>query len=72
MNSSTRSTPKILPLSAVELSTELEMQFVERAHFIAWAECEMTRRQEAERRLERESTRRGFRFFRGRGAQRPL
>lgn len=62
------------PVGSVELSTELEMQFVERAHFIVWAECEITRRQEmerleAERRLERESTRRGFRLFRGRRAQ---
>jgi hypothetical protein len=61
-------------VGAPGVSTQLETEFLKRAHFVAWAECEMTRRQEmerfeVERRLERESTRRGFRLFRGRGAR---
>jgi hypothetical protein len=61
-------------ISAAEVSTQLETKFLEQAHFVAWAECELTRRQEmerleVERRLERESTRRGFRLFKGRGAR---
>jgi hypothetical protein len=55
---------------------QLEKQFLEQAHFIAWAEYEMARRLE----MERNSARRGLRLFRGRGegkglskvARRPL
>ena len=61
------------PAGSAEASAELEARFLEQAHFIAWAEHEMTRRLEkdrldVERRLEmeRNSARRGFRLFRSR------
>jgi hypothetical protein len=63
------------PIGSAEESAQLEAQFLERAHFIVWAEYEMTRRMEkdrleVERRLEmeRNSARRRLRLFKGRGS----
>ena len=56
------------PIRSSEASMQLETQFVEQAHFIAWAEYEMARRLEMERRQQRNAARRRFRLFRGRAA----
>ena len=57
-----------VPTRSSEASMQLETQFVEQAHFIAWAEYEMARRLEMERRQQRNAARRRFRLFRGRAA----
>lgn len=51
-----------------EAAMQLETKFLEQAHFIAWAEYEMARRLNMERRQQPNSGRRRFRLFKGRAA----
>jgi hypothetical protein len=56
------------PIRSAEASMQLETQFLKQAHFIAWAEYEMAKRLEVERRQQQNAAPRRFRLFRGRAA----